>query len=101
MWGEEIMNKNFQKELEYLDEIEELIENTNLLQDGEVKKHYDSLLELKEELLNSEKETTVVLESILEDIAVITQCMTRLIESKMLGKMTAKLSNSKVQKRCS
>ena len=73
------MKYEFSKELKSLADIEELVENTSLLQSKEIRDHFELLLELRDELLEINHESHVVVETILEDISITAKEMTVLI----------------------
>ena len=76
------MNDAFSEELKCLAEIEELFENTNLLQNRKIRSHFELLLDLRDELsLTCERDYRIV-ESILEDISIVTREIMFMIETR-------------------
>jgi hypothetical protein len=80
--GNFCMEHQFADELRCLEEIEDMIENSNLLQHNEIKENFSLLLDLKEELVEDTGENDAITESILEDISLITKELTVMVEDR-------------------
>ena len=85
-WLKTKILQEFSEELQCLEEIEEMVENTGLLRDHAIRERFELLLELKDELSEASSNDYAVTESILEDISLVTREITRLIEVNFLGK---------------
>ena len=76
------MNDAFSDELKCLAEIEELFENTSLLQNQGIRSHFELLLDLRDELSSTGEIDYHIVESILEDISIVTKEIMVMIETR-------------------